>query len=138
VGICPHVAGQETSFHWLDADGDGRADLAFSGPAAGCTGDPEGYTTAIYLNRGGRLVLAMHGAGRVEAMWRPLPGQPVSLLLRYSFGDGLGEHHYGYYTPRQAGDSLEFLRVSTFAIAPDTPGPGSIPRTSRRGFGGAG
>jgi hypothetical protein len=120
LGICPHVAGQAVSFRWIDADGDGLADLVFSGPTAGCTGDPEGSTTAIYLNRGGRLVLAMRANGAAEAMWRPLPGQPVSLLLRSSFGDGLGEHHYAYYAPHRVGASLEFRQVDAFAIAPRT------------------
>lgn len=120
LGICPHVAGQEVSFYWFDADGDGSADLAFSGPTAGCTGDPEGITTAIYLNRGGRLVLAMNASGGVEAMWRPVPGQPVSLLLRYSSGEGLLENHYAYYAPHRAGDSLAFRQVDDFVIIPET------------------
>lgn len=120
LGICPHVAAQPTSFHWMDADGDGLPDLVFSGPTAWCTTDPEGSTTAIYLNRRGSLVLAIHEGGAIAAIWRPIPGQPVSLLLEYSFGERLSEHHYILYTPAVAGDSVVFRQAGAFAIAPET------------------
>ncbi|HEX2080773.1 MAG TPA: hypothetical protein VHG08_23915 [Longimicrobium sp.] len=123
LGICPHVAAQAASFHWMDADGDGLADLVFSGPVAWCTPDPEGTSTAVYLNRGGVLVLALQAEGAVAAVWRALPAHPVSLLLGHSHGEGLSESRYAWYTPHFDGDSLVFRRAGELAAAPGTRTP---------------
>lgn len=139
LGFCPRIAAVARNFHWVDADGDARPDLVYSGWVEKCTEPPEGMLTAIYLNRGDRLVLAFEGSGAIVWMGRPLPGEPVHLLLRSAFGDGPPFSLLTRYVPHWEGGSLSFQEAATFAVPHDARLPEPFaprPRPVRVGSGG--
>lgn len=123
MGFCPRVAGAHRRFHWIDMDGDARADLVYSGFVEWCGEPPEGMQTVIYLARGERLSLAFRGDGAIARIWRPVPGQPVSFVLRSSLGDGPDVSRYQYPVPRRDGGSLTFHEAGRFAAGNETRRP---------------
>ena len=123
LGFCPGVASADGNFHWIDVDGDALPDLVFSGFVQWCGDSPEGMTTVVYLNRGERLVLALDGGGVIARIWRPVPGQPVSFLLRYAFGDSPQVSYYDYHVPHRDGDRLTFRMTGHYAAADETQLP---------------
>jgi hypothetical protein len=126
LGVCKNQVdlGAE-HFHFIDADGDGRADLLYSGPAIDCDRVHEAENTTIFLNAEGGLRRVFSGVGRVVSMWREVPWHAVGFVLR---SDGCcSDPSYSLYTylPRRLDDAWTFQLATILAARQETVLPTS-------------
>ena len=123
LGLCENVIAAFTEdFHFIDVNGDGKADLVYSGSFVECNRAHESDRTIIYLNTDGRLRLVFSGTGRLVKIWRDSPLHAIGFVLRDE--SGMDPEYLLYtYLPRRLNGEWTFHLATLLAGRRETPLP---------------